>query len=128
MNLSKNKKIKTYKSVEEWKEEGKKLFGKEFNKWEFVCPKCGHIQSVSEFLERTDLSKKEIAKYICFSCIGRFLKDQEPKFKKSKKFHIEMKGGGCNWSLGGLFNFHEAEVQVGDNVQYIFKFNKEENI
>jgi hypothetical protein len=56
-------------------------FGDDKDKWSFVCPACGHVQTVKDF--------KEIGvnpEHINFSCIGRFVKNI----------------GGCTWTLSGL--------------------------
>jgi len=37
-------------SVEEWKAEAIKRFGKDPLTWKFVCPNCGHVQCGQDFM------------------------------------------------------------------------------
>jgi hypothetical protein len=70
--------------------EGEKLFGKDKKQWQYKCPKCGTAQSYNDFEEH----KIENAEnYVGFSCIGRFVENK-----------------GCDWTLGGFFQFHNLEV------------------
>lgn len=71
-------------------------FGPDPRVWKFVCPRCKTAQS-AEDLVNAGVSKDDVEKYIGFSCIGRF---DEAK--------------GCNWTLGGLFQLHELEIETGD--------------
>lgn len=103
--------VKKY-TYEEWKAEGKRLFGDNIWDWLYVCPICGHVQGAHEFAERTNVKKEDFRKYIGFSCIGRYLKDKikKPKNQDDHAFPVKMKGGGCNWTLGGLFQLHKVVV------------------
>jgi hypothetical protein len=85
---------------QDWQKLGTELFGDRWSKWKFQCVKCGHIQSGEDF-KALGMEPNEIQKYIGFSCIGRF----------NKKV-------GCDWTLGGLFTIHTAEVDG----QPIFEF------
>lgn len=38
-------------SLDEWRSEAVKRFGDDPKEWKFVCPSCGMIQSVKDFLE-----------------------------------------------------------------------------
>ena len=85
--------------------EAKKRFGDDNRKWKFKCPSCGAIQSAEDFsqLDCFKDKKGEINKFIGFSCIGRFTRENEKeKFK------------GCNWTLGGLFQIHALEIEDND--------------
>ena len=64
--------------------EAKARFGREDGKtldMAFVCPKCGHVQTVKDFVDR-GLEPDRAAK----ECIGR---------------HVD--GAGCDWAAYGLF-------------------------
>ena len=71
----------------------KQRFGEKSVDWKFVCPRCKTEQSARDLHELAGLPKKDVEKYIGFSCIGRFNGAM-----------------GCNWTLGGLFSIHEVEV------------------
>ena len=121
-----NKKPKIY-TVEEWLAEGENLFGKAGRDWKYVCPLCGHIQSGKEFEERTNLGVEEIQKKVGYSCIGRHLRDQNPLSIEYDYWPIRMEGGGCNYTLGGIFRFPGAEIinpnaKPGEQNHYMFKF------
>ena len=38
-------------TIQEWREEGKRRFGKDYMDWKFECPMCGHIASIRDFKE-----------------------------------------------------------------------------
>ena len=64
----------------------------------FECPRCRTLQSANDLIAAgagKDLDAVE--GYLAFSCIGRW--------DESK---------GCDWTLGGLFQFHELEVITAD--------------
>lgn len=75
---------------EEWEAEGRKRFGDDQTKWQFVCPTCDNVMSIertrTEFTEH--LPKLREGKYhVEQECIGRHLP-----------------GVGCNWAAYGLFS------------------------
>lgn len=89
---------------DEWLEEGIKLFGKDRRDWKFVCPSCGHVQSIRDFEELNKLGISDVKPetVVFFSCIGRFdtriaEKDVGTIFDK------EPKRSPCNYTNGGLF-------------------------
>lgn len=57
MNIGKGRSItfddesgeKVYESLEAWKVEGERRFGKDILKWKFKRPMCGHVAAVEEF-------------------------------------------------------------------------------
>jgi len=60
----------------------------------FQCPRCKTLQSANDLIAAgAGKNLDEVERYLAFSCIGRF--------DKSK---------GCDWTLGGVFQFHELEV------------------
>lgn len=84
-------------SEKEWLAEGKRLFGENRADWRFECPSCSTTQSARDFMEKAidkEKMKETIGNGVVgFSCIGRFVKDM-----------------GCDWTLGGFLQIHEAEV------------------
>jgi hypothetical protein len=92
--------MKTMK-LEDFKAEARKRFGPDNKKWKFQCPHCKTAQS-AEDLVAAGVSKDDINKYVGFSCIGRFTKDK-----------------GCDWTLGGLFQIHEIEIEIADGTKHV---------
>lgn len=77
-------------TVNEWLEEGEKLFGADKMKWKFECPACGHVASIGDFKEHGADPNDAYQK-----CIGRV----NGKGTKNQKDL----GDGCNWAAYGLF-------------------------
>lgn len=75
---------------EDWIAELKARFGEDSKKWAFKCPNCGNIQSPQDFI---DNGLEEHKDHAYFNCIGRY-----------------MKGKGCDWTLGGLFQINKVSV------------------
>ncbi|HEX2868663.1 MAG TPA: VVA0879 family protein [Ignavibacteriales bacterium] len=73
---------------EDWKAQLIERFGENGKNWKFVCPSCGNVQSLQDFL---DQGIKDGNPY--YNCIGR---------------HV--KGIGCNYTLGGLIGLHKTVV------------------
>lgn len=86
-----DKKLKVYESVDEWREEGERRFGKDVMAWRFKCPMCGHVAAVKEF---ADAGAKDPANAAYEECIGRYTGKGSPK---------EGDSSGCNWAAYGLF-------------------------
>jgi hypothetical protein len=102
-------KVKTY-SLKEWRAKGKELYGTDdILEWPLVCPNCGTIQKGIDLLQEGMEADKAL-NYLGFSCIGRFN-------SKNKK--------GCDWSLGGLFQIHEVEIEMDGDTRPVFNFHEE---
>ena len=92
---------KTEYTVDEWKEEGKRLFGgTDYTKYRFKCPHCGNIASGQEF---KDAGADPNAIYC--ECIGRYIK-----------------GKGCDWAAYGFLDICKVYVDG----QPVFEFAPEE--
>ncbi len=76
-------------TLQEWQEEGKKLFGEDFKQWKFKCPTCGHVQNIQDFL---DVGADGNNAYQ--ECIGRYTGKGSP---------VKGDSSGCNWAAYGLF-------------------------
>lgn len=81
---------------EEWHAEGVRRFGSDVKTWRFVCPSCGHVASVADWLA-VGATKGEIA----FSCVGRHM---------SNAADMCTKPGPCNYAGGGLFKLNPLDV------------------
>ncbi|MEN5278894.1 VVA0879 family protein [Brucella sp. TWI432] len=80
----------------------------------FKCPMCDFVQSAQSFIcagAGEDFAAVE--KYVGFSCVGRFT-----GAGSSRK---EPDGKPCDWTLGGLFQFHKMEVQIEDEARPVFE-------
>ena len=96
-------------SHREWINEAIELFGKDSKEWKFVCPSCGHIQSIKSVLEHNpSLDSNDIQNWIHYNCEGRI-----------------NEGEGCVWTLGGLFHIHKLEVIYQEKTIPSFEFAKE---
>jgi hypothetical protein len=72
----------------EWLSEGERLFGKNFEDYKFVCPRCKRINTGREF---KDAGAEPNAMYC--ECIGRYDKTK-----------------GCDWAAYGLFDICTVHV------------------
>jgi predicted RNA-binding Zn-ribbon protein involved in translation (DUF1610 family) len=36
--------------IADWLAKGKELFGDDPKAWQFVCPNCGHVQAIADFI------------------------------------------------------------------------------
>lgn len=62
------------------------------------CVQCGTVQSRQDFIDAgVHRTMQEAQKHWGFSCIGRFVSNT-----------------GCDWTLGGLFQIHQLEIDFGD--------------
>lgn len=86
---------------EEWEAKGLELFGRDRKRWKFVCPACGHVQSVQDYINAG--APHDV---IGFSCVGRWLPKQKRAFGDK-----DVKGNGpCDYAGGGLFRLNPLEV------------------
>lgn len=76
------------------------------------CPMCGTIQSAHDLIAAgAGNTLDEVEKYLGFSCVGRWTHQKPPPKEKGKQH-------GCNWTLGGLFQFHELTVITPDGANH----------
>ena len=73
-------KMPVYESVEEWQAEGKRRFGEDVKKWRFVCPMCGHVAAVQDFIDK---GVKDPANAAYEECIAD-IPEQEHRARKTK--------------------------------------------
>ncbi len=107
---------KTPVNRSEWFDEAVRRLGDNQNHWEFICPACGFVQSVDTFRGLTDLADDQIEKYIGFSCVGRWLKEGEPREAFGRGL------GPCNYAGGGLIGLNRIAVEHEGKVTPVFAF------
>lgn len=88
--------VKRTLSAAGWREEAERRFGPNGRDIQFRCVSCGEVQTAGQFVE-LGFTPDEAMNRVSISCIGRWAKDR-----------------GCDWTLGGLFQFHELEVVTED--------------
>ena len=77
-------------TLTEWREEAARRFGKSPANWAFVCPACGKVSTVRDFLT-LGKGPNEAAQ----NCIGRYNGHMRPASEAQD-------GQGCNWAAYGL--------------------------
>ena len=97
----------------EWLARGTELFGADFDAWRFVCPGCGHVQSIADFRPFKDRgATPESAR--C-ECIGRYTGGRSWAY-----------GGGpgpCDYAGYGLFPISPVTVIDGEREVRSFHFD-----
>lgn len=88
-------------SIDEW-HAAIRVQGKPMMDVTFRCPRCGLHQSARDLIDAgAGDTFEDVEGYIGFSCVGRFSKEK-----------------GCDWTLGGLFQIHELEVETPDGKRH----------
>lgn len=76
------------------------------------CPVCSTIQSASDLIAAgAGEDFNAVEGYLGFSCVGRWT--DAGSYKTG-----DPTGYGCDWTLGGLFGFHELEVATPDGKKH----------
>lgn len=107
---------KVYESLDDWKAEGERRFGKNVLEWRFKCPMCGHVAAVEDFRKAGADSPGNSAYQ---ECLGRYTGKGSPK---------EGDSSGCNWAAYGLFGIPKGGVYVFTGPEegaHIFDFAEE---
>ena len=89
--------------VDDWLAALTGRFGEAKN-WKFVCPICGHVQSVQDFIDAG-----ADANHAYFNCIGRY-----------------KNGVGCDYTLGGLIKVSSTAI-IADDYNIVSVFEMAEN-
>lgn len=92
-------------TVEQWREEGTKLFGPDEMQWRFVCPSCGHIASPKDW-KAAGAPENAVA----FSCVGRWTGSKTTICQKPGPGDV-----GCNYAGGGLFGLNPRRVRMSED-------------
>jgi len=86
----------------EFEAEGERRFGPDKKKWKFICPVCGHIASVQDWLDAG------VEEQMAFSCIGR---SDAPAMQLAREAFASTGKGPCNYAGGGLFKLNPLEIE-----------------
>jgi hypothetical protein len=84
-------------SYAEWIAAGKQRFGEDMMKWSFVCPICGHVARVEDFMQYEDRGATPDS--ATQECIGRYDGSKGTAFGEIR----HKLGGPCDYALYGLF-------------------------
>jgi hypothetical protein len=104
-------------TLEEWTKQGEQLFGKDKKQWKFICPSCGNIQTIQDFIDLKENGVSIDPQTAFFSCIGRFIENNKGTMFNDKS--------PCNYTNGGLINLSEVKViDDEENEHYVFEFAK----
>jgi len=63
--------------LSQWKLEGERRFGDDRNRWRFICPACGEVQTRADFL-CLGMNQRQVDQITSYSCIRRW-RDQSCK-------------------------------------------------
>lgn len=99
-------------TLQEWREEGRKLFGDDEMQWRFICPSCKHVTRVQDW---KDAGAPETA--VAFSCVGRWSGAED-----SATF--QGRGGPCQYAGGGLIGLNP--VRIDGRKDGVFAFATQE--
>lgn len=102
-------------SYDEWQAEGTALFGDNVLRWRFVCPSCGHIQTIGDFRQYKDQgATPDSARQVC---IGRF----------DGHMDVPMSSGAspCNYAAYGLLHLCPIIVLHEGKELQCFDFDRE---
>lgn len=94
-------------TVEQWQARAVELFGSDCMRWRFVCPSCGHVQSVQDYRDAGAPSEA-----VAFSCVGRW------RQKSAEAFGVGDNANGCNYAGGGFIRLNP--VPVGESSAFAF--------
>lgn len=78
----------------------------------FTCPICNTHQSFALLL-REGCPEEKLETQLGFSCVGRW--NNAGPFVQNGPAKV-----GCNWTLGGLFQLHQMEVELDGKVHRTF--------
>jgi len=83
---------------DELRQEARRRFGEDPKAWAFVCPTCGDVATVQDFMDAGDADAARIGQ----ECIGRLLGSGAAVRRRGKIVPAKGKRG-CDWAAYGLF-------------------------
>jgi hypothetical protein len=103
----------------EWMKKGKELFGENTDKWRFVCPGCGCVQSIEDFRPYKDQGATPDS--ATHKCLGRYTGGRSWLDDKP------VPGQRCDYTGYGLLCICPIIVIDGDKEIRCFAFDEGEN-
>ena len=100
---------------EEWLAKGRELFGENFEEWKFICPGCGHVQTIADFRQYKDQGATPNS--ATCECIGRYAGGKSWTDKNPRKT-----GGPCDYAGYGLLRISPVHVVDGGKKTHSFAF------
>lgn len=101
-------------TIAEWQAEGRRRFGEDEFQWRFVCPACGHVQTVEDF--RPYKERGATAESAAKECLGRYL---DTRYKAFGKNPPKTPKSPCDYAAYGLFRL--APLIVVDEAGHLFE-------
>jgi len=99
-------------SLDAWRQDGFERFGDDEKEWRFVCPNCGHVASVQDFI---DAGAKDVGS-VGFACLGVFLDDCE-------SLYVDPGDGPCVYDGSGFLTRNPIAVTSPDgSTKRLFAF------
>jgi len=102
---------------EEFRADGKRLFGDDQFKWKFQCPLCGNIQSAEDFRQYKDKGATTCSAFR--ECIGRYTEEPYCAFGKNPK---AKKTSPCDYAAYGLFQIGNTVKMASGKEVTVFPF------
>lgn len=93
---------------DDWVAEGRERFGEDSTDWKYVCPSCGQVQSLRDFLA-AGTRPREASTVVGFACVGRANLSTAAR-DLVVEFGEPTRGAGCRYLSNGLFPISPVEV------------------
>ncbi len=91
-------------TLDDWYYQGVELFGLEPKGWRFICPSCGHVQALKDFLD-LGMKRQQAEQIVGYSCIGSWTRKPLLLMRKGKPAKVSVfmepdQGAGCMYHGG----------------------------
>jgi hypothetical protein len=100
---------------EEWIKQGVELFGLQSERWRFICPSCGHVQTLQDFLS-LGMHRRQAEQIVGFSCIGSWQTmhkiQQASGYPDIVEFMEPDQGLGCRYHGGKTPNISPITLVI----------------
>lgn len=93
-------------TLEEWRAEGQRRFGPDFQAWKFRCPICDHVASVADFRQYAD--RGATPNSATCECIGRYSMGKPALGERRQS--VTKGNGPCDYAGYGLFRLSPVHV------------------
>lgn len=107
-------------TLEEWQAEGRKRFGPDPTLWQFICPSCGQVQSMLDWVSY-GCPARAVDINIAFNCVGTQVR-RTYSGAEVVDFMEPTRGYGCVYIGAGLWRVSPVTVTIGDFERQLFEF------